>query len=431
MLVLCGMLALASCGEDRTYEYEEKTQHNRWLLDEMRDQYLWADALKDYEPAWKDFFMTPDNFLSAIAKMGENDSWSYVVADTVETDVHERGYFNHLDSYGMDFVLVTDPTGMTTRSVARVLTVYPDSPADIAGLRRNDFICSFDSYRLSTKNVSRLKKGSERSLEIRHIQREAAEGTLVWADTATVTLGASRYVEDVAFPVYNVVGVDGKKVGYVMCNRLVSGPAEQGGEADMQKYKNALDEVMTFMRNSAVDEMVIDLRLCNDGGLDMVQRMGSYLYSQPASGTTMLTTQWNDAHSANNRTVPYDASVSSVGVGKIGVITSAYTRGAAEWLVQALIRDMGKENVMVVGASTAGQNVMTAEIGHDYNLKLCPVVAYVCDGDGNHDAAAITPDTQVNEQEYLTLGEYGTLEEILFYTVVELMHGRGQSGSDE
>ncbi len=431
ILVLCGMLALASCGEDRTYEYEEKTQHNRWLLDEMRDQYLWADALKDYEPAWKDFFMTPDNFLSAIAKMGENDSWSYVVADTVETDVHERGYFNHLDSYGMDFVLVTDPTGMTTRSVARILTVYPDSPADIAGLRRNDFICSFDSYRLSTKNVSRLKKGGERSLEIRHIQREAAEGALVWADTATVTLGASRYVEDVAFPVYNVVGVDGKKVGYVMCNRLVSGPAEQGGEADMQKYKNALDEVMAFMRSSAVDEMVIDLRLCNDGDMDMVQRMGSYLYSQPASGTTMLTTRWNDAHSANNRTVPYDASVSSVGVDKIGVITSAYTRGAAEWLVQALIRDMGKENVMVVGASTAGQNVMTAEIGHDYNLKLCPVVAYVCDGNGNHDAAAITPDTQVNEQEYLALGEYGTLEEILFYTVVELMHGRGQSGSEE
>lgn len=431
MLVLCGMLMLASCGEDRTYEYEEKTQHNRWLLDEMRDQYLWSDALKDYEPAWKDYFMTPGNFLSAIAKMGDNDSWSYVVADTVETDVHERGYFNHLNSYGMDFVLVTDPTGMTTRSVARILTVYPDSPADMAGLKRNDFICSFDSYRLSSKNVSRLQKGGERTLEIRHIQREAAEGALLWADTTMVTLGASRYVEDVAFPVRAVVGVDGKKVGYIMCNRLVSGPAEQGNEADMQKYKKALDEAMTFMRSSAVDEMVIDLRLCNDGDLDMVQRMGSYLYNLSASGTTMLTTKWNDVHSANNRTVPYDASVPNVGVDKIGVITSAYTRGAAEWLVQALIRDMGKDNVVVVGASTAGQNVMTAEIGHDYNLKLCPVVAYICDADGNHDAAAITPDMQVDEQEYLNLGDYGSLEEILFYTAVELMHGRGQSGSEE
>lgn len=430
-MTLCCMLMLAACGEDRTYEYEEKTQYNRWMLDVMRDQYLWDDAIKDYEPAWRDYFQTPSAFMSSIANLGDGDSWSYVTVDTVETDIHERGYFNHLDSYGMDFVLVSDPTGMTTRSVARVLTVYPDSPADEAGLKRNDFICSFDSYRLSSKNVTRLQKGGERKLEVRHVQRDPYEGSLFWADTTTVTLGASRYVEDVAFPLHYVIGADGKKVGYIMCNRLLSGPAEQGEGSDMLKYRKALDDAMASMRASSVSEIVIDLRLCNDGDLDMVQRMGSYLYSNSASGATMLTTRWNDAHSANNRTIPYDASVASLGVEKIGVITSGYTRGAAEWLVQALIHDMGKDNVVVVGAASAGQNVMTAEVGHDYYIRLCPVVAYVCVADGSHDYGKLTSDAQVNEQEYVDLGEYGTMDEILFYTAVELMHGRGQNGSEE
>ncbi len=422
------IVLMAACGEDRTYEYEEKTQHNRWMLEVMQDKYLWADAIKDYEPAWKEFFATPASFVSALAKYGSNDLWSYVVVDTVTTDVHERGYFNHNDSYGIDFVLVTDPTGQSTRSVARVLTVYPGSPADEAGLRRNDFIYSVDTYKLSTKNISRLKKGIGRVLEVRHIAKEAQEGTIYWSDADTVRLGASRYVEDIAFPVRSIIGADGHKIGYLMCTRLVSGPVEQG---DADTYKTALDDAMSYMKRNAVDEMVIDLRLCNYGDLDMVQRLGSYLYSQSASGTAMLKVEWNSKNAANNRTVPYDASVASLGIDKVAVITSAYTKGAAEWLIHALVHDMGKENVIVVGTPTAGQNVMTAEVGHDYHLHLCPAVAYVCDADGNHDYGSIVPDMKMEEQEYVELGEYGSMDEVLLNASVELMHGRGQDDSQE
>ena len=147
-----------SCGDDRTWQYEEMTQHNHWLFAEMKDKYLWGDSLKEFEPAWKDYFNQPSEFLSKLAaKSKQGDSWSYVEVDTLNEDRHKRGNFNHVNSYGMDFVLMNDPTGQTTKQVLRVLTVYPNSPAERAGLLRNDFICSYNSQKIASNNLSKLQ----------------------------------------------------------------------------------------------------------------------------------------------------------------------------------------------------------------------------------------------------------------------------------
>ena len=417
LLCSCLCVALFSCAEDRTYEYEEKTQHNHWMLDVMRDKYLWAEALADYEPSWKDFFSQPSAFMSTLAKKGDNDKWSYVEVDTIEADSHQRGYYSHLDSYGFDFVLINDPTGMTTRSVARVLTVYPDSPAERVGLRRGDFICSFDGYKLSTKNISKLTKGEERKLELRTLAIEPIEGSLVWTDTVTLTLPQSEKVEDVAFPAHVVVGVEGVKVGYLMCTRLVEGNAE-ADSAD-KSYRNALDQIMSSMKNSQVEELVLDLRLCNYGDLSMVQRLGSSIVPRSLLGQTMLQTQWNEKNKASNIIVPYDASAVNLSLDRILVLTSAHTCGAAEWLIQALRHDMGEENVITIGAATPGQNVMTAPLSTMYHVTPYPSVAFVCLSDGTHDYGSILPDEPVDELSFLDLGQYGSVDEPLFRAAIE------------
>ena len=70
VLCACCLMSVLSCAEDRTYEYEEKTQHNHWMLDVMRDKYLWAENLATYEPSWKDFFSQPKAFMETLAKLG-------------------------------------------------------------------------------------------------------------------------------------------------------------------------------------------------------------------------------------------------------------------------------------------------------------------------------------------------------------------------
>ena len=178
IVAICGILMTFSCGEDRTWQYEEKTQHNHWMQDMMLDKYLWRDSLVNFEPEWKKFFGKPSEFLSTLtARSKQGDSWSYVEIDTLSEDSHKRGNYNHVNSYGFDFVLMNDPTGATTKQVFRVVTVYPGSPADRAGLVRNDFICSYNGNKLNSTNVSKLQSGVARSLEVRHIAQDELEGS--------------------------------------------------------------------------------------------------------------------------------------------------------------------------------------------------------------------------------------------------------------
>ena len=421
-----------SCGEDRTWQYEEKTQHNHWIHELMSEHYLWADTVARMELGWKDYFATPSDFLSKLtSKSGHGDSWSYVEVDTLTEDSHERGYFNHYNSYGMDFTMMTDPTGQTTRSMLRVVTVYRDSPADRAGLLRGDFICLLDGNKITTQNVSKLKTGVARTLEVCHIAVNEEDGSFYWADTVEVAMHASEYVEDVAFPVSSVINAEGTLVGYVMCTRLVSYPIENAQLANTNSYEEDLDDIMRQMKSVGVDELVLDLRLCNYGTLDMTQRLASYVVSPEALNGTFAKTFWNENLTSNNQVIPYDTSVGNLGLKRIYILTGDYTQGASEWLIHALQHSMGEENVILIGDHTKGQNVMTQEVGDKYYVHLFPVVAYVADGAGDYDYGSISPTIEEDEFSYLALGDYGTADEILLYRAIQNILGISQNDSEE
>lgn len=432
ILLFLTLVLTIACGEDRTYEYEEKTRHSHWMQEQMQDKYLWADSLKDFEPTWKNYFAEPEAFLEVlVARSKQGDEWSYVEIDTLQEDSHERGYFNHLDSYGLDFILMSDPTGQTTRQVLRVVTVYPDSPAERVGLKRNDFICSYNGYKFSKSNVSKLQKGVARKLEVRHVGVDAQEGFFFWEDTLEVSIGASEYVEDVPFPVWNVVETDGVTVGYLMCTRLVEYPIEkENRRGSSPVYREMMDEVMKEMKNEGVDELVLDLRLCNYGTLEMAQRLASYVVSPDARGGLFAATFWNEKYSGNNLELPYDVSLDNLGLSRIYILTSSYTQGAAEWLIHGLRHSMGEENVITIGTETKGQNVMTEEVGDQYYVRLFPVVAYVGDGDGNYEYDEIEPTIEVNEFDFLSLDEYGSVNETLFSVALQTILGNGQNGGE-
>ncbi len=428
ILIICGVFMAISCGEDRTYEYEEKTQHNKWMHDMMLEHYLWADSLTNYEPDWKSFFSKPSDFLALLAKQSkQDDKWSYVQVDTLGEDPHQRGFFNHVESYGIDFKLMTDPTGQTTKQVLRVLTVYPNSPAERAGLLRNDFICLYNGIKFTNNNLSKLQKGVARELEVCHIAENEEDHSLYWKDTVMVSLPASEYVEDEAFPISRLITVDDALVGYLMCTRLTEGPVEEH-VAPHVRYRQSLDAIMSQMKGAGVDEMVLDLRLCNFGTMEMAQRLASYVVTPESLGTTFVKTFWNNAHTGQNKSVPYDTSVGNLGLSRIYILTSSYTQGAAEWLIHALQHSMGDENVILIGTDTKGQNVMTSEVWHDFFVRLFPAVAYVADGAGNYDYAPISPAIEVDEFSYVKLYDYGDPDETLLNTA--LRHMLGLIGQD-
>lgn len=413
-------ILFAGCGEDRTYELEEKTQHNKWILEKMKDVYLWGDTLAGYEPEWKESFSMPDDFLQKmIAKTGHKDSWSFIENDTIVADKHSYGYFNHYNSYGFDYVIMNDPTGMTTKQYLRVKTVYPNSPAFEAGLKRNDFISELDGFKITNNNMSKLQKGIEHKLTVRRLLVNGDE--LVMSDGKEVNLSNSRYVEDVAFPVHNVVQAGGIYIGYLMCTRLLP-CAIEGVKYENEtgtEYRDMLDNIMAELRAAEVSEIVLDMRNCNFGTLSMAQRLASYVVNPNHINSVFAKTEWNARNSQKNSSIPYDNSVKNLNLGRVFVLTSEKTQGAAEWMIHCLKGTMGEDKVIVVGRTTCGQNVMTEEVGYEFHIKFNPVVAYVGDCNGNHEYSSIEPDIQVDESTYADWFEYGDMHEILFATAIE------------
>lgn len=411
----------SSCGEDRTHEYQEKTEHNFWIFEQMSANYLWAD--KFVEMQWKDYFATPDEYFKKLTNMGEKDSWSYIVVDSLKTDCFQRGNFHHTNSYGFDFVLMNDPTNETTKTYARVVTVFDGSPADRASLQRNDFIEMFDGYKLSQKNQVKLVNGTPHSLIVKRLDANSDSAVYYWAKTRTVEIDKSQYVEDKAIAFYRTIPLGDLRVGYALINRLTeSAPEKPDLKVD---YKADLDAMMNSFRSNKVDDLILDFRLCNFGSFDMARRLASYVIPDNCMNKIFAKTKWSTANASKNDSVTFDTSLAgkTLNMKKVYIITSKYTRGAAEWVIMSLRYALGAENVILVGTGTAGQNVMTQHIGdHNNMIHLYPAVASIYDGN-DETFQSFTPEEDNVIDEFLrpNLYEYGQRQECLLDACMALI----------
>lgn len=408
-----------SCGEDRTYEYEEKTACDHWILSAMQENYLWGDSIKKDRLDWKDYFTKPGTFfskLTAFAPIADDYSWCEI--DTLKEDHHVRGYFNHLDSYGIDFVVMTDPTGSTSRQFARVVSVFPDSPAQRCGLSRGDFIGVIDNARFTSSHAKELVNGSSHSVVVSRLGME--NGEYKWTSTDTLQMEASRYVEDRAFPVYNLFNTSYGKVCYLMCNRLTEGPSER--DPNSTAYREEMLSYLLKMRSENPYALILDLRLCNDGSFGMARTLASYLVSDVGDASVFAKTFYRSSRSELNATYSYENEGLSqnLGLKELVFITSQYTRGAAEWLIRGIQASMGKQYASVYGTTTDGQVVVTESIQSSHSVTLHPAVAYVADGEGRYDyAVGIVPDVDFDELSYPFLYPYGDESEVVLNIILQ------------
>ena len=386
-------MMLVACGEDRTYEYQEKTEPNHYMQSLMQEWYLWGDSLQDL--TWGDYFAVPNDFVKKLAAQSpQGDNWSYCSIDTVNQDYHPRATFSCHDSYGMDLVLMTDPTGETTKQYARVVSVYPDSPAERCGIRRNDFISQMDHVKMSKSTITKLTSGIGRTLIVNRIKGNA-DGTLAWASTDTLTISHSEKVD---VPQIMVKKMIASHVAYIMITQL----------NDIEPIYSALESLLT----SNLDQLIIDFRLCNQGTLETVIDVARLIANHQGD---FIHTKWNSHKSMNDAQYAFEANCSS----DIFFITSQYTQGAAEWLIHAMQTDEG-HRVVKVGQTTAGQNVMLHEIPTPYYYTLHAAVAFVGDGDDNYGySEGIAPDIEVDEMTYAMLYPYGDEREVLISTILE------------
>jgi len=423
--LLLSLALLCSCGEDRSHEYEELTAHSTWMLEQMRDYYLWGDELAA-PSSYKTYFQTGTSFFSTLtSSVGKSDSWSYCLVDSTATDPHTRGYFSHLDTYGLDFTVVTDPTKATSRQLAYITYVAAGSPAAQCGLSRGMFVSMADSTRLTSSNASTyLKSGSAHEITAHHIDTLDAQA-YVWTDTLALQLPASCQVVEAAFPVRSFVSYGGSWIGYLLCTRLVAWPDElSSASASDPIYREQLDQHMQYFLQAQPTELVLDLRYCNYGTLDMACRLASYIVPENRRSALFAQTFWNSRHADQNATYAFDTSLPSLELSRVYVLTSSYTQGAAEWLIRGLRSALGDDNVILVGSATKGQNVLTGYVASGYGHQLFPAVAYVADADGDYTYGSLSVSYSISETSTSLIPymkELGDPQEALFLAAILAM----------
>lgn len=413
------MLLLVSCKEDRSGEYLERTEADRWIVEKMKDVYLWYGDIPetgiDYFAVPLDFFPT---ILSKKVQSGKGDRYSYILAKNTPTRIIDQE-----SSYGFDFILYDDFIGKSNNRYARVIFVLPASPASEAGLKRGDWISGVDNQTLTGDNYGYLYRGGERLFATARI--DTVDNQLSWINSDTLTLTASRPVEDNPFYVDTIYSVENKRIAYLMYNHFTPGPRNSANET---AYNDRMIRVFSEFKAAGFDDLILDFRYNAGGSLECSRLMASILAPAGALGKTFCSLVYNDKHTESNYKLLLSRESGgglNLNLGRVYVIVSDLTQFAPEVLINGLIPFMGTKNVILVGTTTNGQNVAVQEVASPYDFTLYPVVATVNNSEGTAGfSKGFSPDkthTLSETQNYDSLYALGNTKELLLKNTIQLI----------
>ena len=415
------LILLTSCGEDRTGEFYALIEDRMWIEEVMRENYLWAEDMPVIEKE-NDYFQEPATFfkklLSKNAMNGKGDKYSYME----ETPKESRTLtLDRTSTYGMEFILTSDPTGTTAHTFARVLYVLPDSPAQKAGIERGDWISAINDERITTDNYEKLTQGGNVSLtRTRITPLENGPGWQVSKDVLNV--GASVAMEINPFLVNKVLEADGQKIAYLVYNEFATGPNNEGTES---AYNEQMKQIFAQFKAQSPDAFILDLRYNNGGFLQCAQALGSLLAPATAMGQNFANLTFNTKADPQVIRYSFDTQYAdaNLNLNKIYILTGKYTASASEVIINGLIPYLGAENVVLIGTKTEGKNVaMTSFKNETHGLTLWPVIAYVSNANNEGDySEGFQPTYQLDENNVIRWYPLGNPEEYLLKNTLSLI----------
>ena len=326
--------AFLSCGEDRTYEFLAKTEVDNWIEAQMREIYLYYREIPQLET--EDYFSPAEEFFPKL--LASQDKYSYIEVPT-ETDAGAEVKFRNAIqtvTYGFDFVLTDDPTG-SSRQVARVLQVLPQSPATAIGLQRGDFITEVNGNNVSSKNTGLLENGNGTVLTVSTLSADEEAGDLVWDDEATeLTLPAAVHMENNPLFLYKVIEQDGRKTGYLVYNEFKAGIND--GDAS---YLEQMLQIFQWFKQQGVTDFILDMRYNQGGQVTCAQLLASLLAPAGSLGQEFARFEFNDKRQDSNYSLNFLTEYANynLNLDRLFIISGLYTASASEMMVKGVHSD--------------------------------------------------------------------------------------------
>jgi len=313
---------------------------NKFVLDCTQTFYLWSDMISwsTYEKNYSTF-KDPQNFFDAVRY--KDDKWSILTNDIQSL----QGEFEGVNtSFGWVPLRVGFGDGKTYFYI--VLFVYPGTPADIAGIKRGDYIVYINNKDITSSNYLDVYYASSIT-----VNKGRLEGNTIYTDPTPINLTAVNMYHDPILKDTVIIKGD-KRIAYLCYTDFYD-----ISEPD-------LVNLFKSFKNKNVTDVILDLRY-NGGGYVRTSVLLTSLLAPPnviQAGSVYQYQIYNNLLSEYYRNNGDDMAeyftdtllYANVNPQSVYFLTSEFTASASEASIIALKPYM---TVKTVGETTAGKFV--------------------------------------------------------------------------
>ncbi len=288
----------------------------------MEEIYLWKDEMPVVNP---DDYGSPSALLQDMIA-SEKDHFSFIgPADEVGLFLEEGVYL------GLGVKILSDAEGL------RFGLVYPDSPAYLAGLRRGDRLMAVNGRDVSEPDGIGDELDFTQPGQTARLTVETLEG-----DVVELSLAADWVVTDPVF-YYDILEVDGRRVGYLIFNDF------------LQKSMDGIDAAFADFKAGGIDELVLDLRYNPGGAPEVAVRLAGWIAGDKVGGSDVFAEMLhNEGYAGADRTIFFEPNGDAPDLDRVAIVTGPGTASAGEMLINGLAPFM---EVILVGETTYGKPV--------------------------------------------------------------------------
>ena len=355
------------------------------------------------------------------------DDFSFLVSDYVAL---EKSLDGINVSNGMEYGIARY-SETSEEVLGYVRYVLPNTSAEEQGIERGILFNTVDGVQLTRENFSRLLEPTSYTIGLANL-----EDGIVSPTGETITLVKEEYTSN---PVYiaKVIETANSTVGYLMYTAFTG------------NFDRVLNETFAMFQAAGVTDLIVDLRYNSGGSVESAVDLGSMITGQ-FNGEIFYTEQWNSdfqeyleaqrpeslINRFNNK-ISTGATINSLGLSKVYVITTLRTASASELLINGLkpyidvvqiggkTRGKFQASITVYDSPNFGRN--GANLGHTYAVQ--PLIYKTLNAAGVTDYFDGLPPTIEQPEEIENLGILGDINEPLLQTALEQITSRQQQST--
>ncbi|HSO85587.1 MAG TPA: S41 family peptidase [Draconibacterium sp.] len=333
------MSGLISCVDVPEPEEKQKATAltinvNEFIEAVMNDIYLWYDKVPDIDIQYE--FDSKAYFEKLLYS---EDKWSFITDDVEKL---EDSFQGKETSYGWSLAFGRFTNTQTI--FALVEFVYPNTPAEKAGVKRGDMIYEISGADITDNNYLDLLYSANLSFTF----GKYTDSGITSQKTASMT-ALELNLDPVQFT--TIIEHEGHKIGYLFYAQFIG------------NYNTSLDAAFHYFLDNQITDLVLDLRYNPGGTTTAAQHLCSSLAPVDVvnSEKTLVKFQWNDkwqkelveSNEQDELEIGFIKSVPiKMGLTKLYIITGAGTASASELTITGLKPYMG---VTTVGETTYGK----------------------------------------------------------------------------